>query len=599
MGKQRFLYLTEHFLEPLLVVSGIVLYLLFSFWHSQLLSLLVIFTAITLGSYRLLQETVESLLKKQYALDYIAILAILVAVLTKEYLVAAIIALMVSTGRTLEEFGANQARRSLRGLAERIPQEVTVLLKDNKQKSLHISRVAKAITLVVRKGEVVGLDGLLLSEIGFLDESSLTGEVYTVEKVKGDIVRSGTVNKGETIFLQVTKTEKDSTYKKIVELVRKAEAEKAPLIRLADKYSTIFTLVTFLIAAFAYFYLGGLKGVLAVLVVATPCPLIIATPIALLGGVSASAKRKIIVKRLSVLEVLARVNTLVFDKTGTITLGKPKVVTFQVLNSQESAQKLLAVAEALERNSLHPVAKAIVDYCLAQKITHQNAQNIKETLGSGITGFVGGRSFSLNKLPADESGQMTVGLYEGQKLLAVFVLDDVIKNSSANILADLTHKGYRAYIFTGDKRKSAERILAKLKTNISLKADLSPEDKEKGIRTLQEKGNVVAMVGDGINDAPSLARSDVGMVFATNEQTAASEAADIVLLGSDFKMPYEAITIGKKAVTIALQSIRFGIGLSILAMVLASVGLIPPLVGAGIQEVLDVAVILNALRASR
>jgi P-type E1-E2 ATPase len=309
-------------------LAGILLYLVLLFFKEPTLALLVILLSIAIGSIDLIKETVASLLKRQYALDYIAILAVLVAVATQEYLVGAVIALMLSSGRTLEEYGVSQARKSLTSLVNRIPDEVLLSQNGQAGDKVKIASVKIGQSILIRKGEVVPLDGTLESSEALLDESSLTGEPYMGEKQRGDLIRSGTVNQGDLITISVTNEEKDSTYKKIISMVEKAEGEKPPLVRLADKYSTIFTLVTFVIAGFAYVSGGGsIERILAVLVVATPCPLILATPIALMGGVNRAAKRRIIIKQFAALETLSRVNSLVFDKTGTITLGKPVLET--------------------------------------------------------------------------------------------------------------------------------------------------------------------------------------------------------------------------------------------------------------------------------
>lgn len=555
--------------------------------------------SIILGSYKLIIDALQSMKKGRFALDYIAILAILVSVLTGQYLVAAVIALMLSSGQTLEEYGVSQAKRNLSKLVDRIPNEVT--LSNNQGavlEKIKISQVEIGQKILVRKGEVISLDGKLTSKSAFIDESSLTGEPYTVEMVEGDLIRSGTVNVGGPIVVEVTKVGKDSTYAKIINLVKSAQEEKSPMVRLAERYSAIFTLITLAIAAFAYFYSNGnFMSVLAVLVIATPCPLILATPVALIGGVNAAAKRNIIVKKLANIEILAKVSALIFDKTGTITIGVPALVKMEVISKEHEKLGLLQIAESIERNSLHPLAKAVVKYASTQKITRMHASNIEEKVGSGISGKVLGKTYSLTKLENPEG--MEIGLFEGKALLAVFKFEDQIKPDSKAVVRDLGKIGIRMFVFTGDKLEAAKRVVSKLGSTIVIKAECTPEDKQKGVEELKKQGFTTAMVGDGINDAPALALADVGMVFSNEEQTAASEAADVVILGNDFASVYHSIGIAKNTIKIALQSILFGIGLSIAGMVFASLGYIPPLWGAGLQEVIDVAVIINALRSSK
>ncbi|MDP2586025.1 MAG: heavy metal translocating P-type ATPase, partial [Candidatus Levybacteria bacterium] len=510
--------------------------------------------------------------------------------------VAAIIALMIASGRTLEEYGASQAKNSLTKLIDRIPNTVSIWKNGEVIGKEAISKVKIGQEILIRRGEVIGLDGVLISQTGLTDESSLTGEPYAIDKLQGDTIRSGTINIGNPIVLKATKEASDSTYRKIIDMVKRAQGEKAPLVRLADRYSVFFTFLTLGIAGFAYFYSGDVNSVLAVLVIATPCPLILATPIALMGGINAAAKKRIIIKKLSNIEVLSRIKAVIFDKTGTITLGKPKVVSFKILNKNYEEKKLLAISEALERNSLHPLAKTIVNFAKEKKSPIFHAEKVKEIIGSGIEGLINGKKYSLTKLK--EEG-MAIGIYEGSALLAIFRFEDEIKKESKTILSFLKNLGLELFIFTGDKKASAEKIAKEIGGNITVQAECSPEDKKNGIEALKKEGKTTAMIGDGINDAPALAFADVGMVFANDEQTAASEAADIVFLGGDFSLVLESFKIAKKTIGIALESIRWGIGLSIVGMIFASFGLIPPIVGAFLQEAIDVAVILNALRASR
>ena len=359
--------LLNTFRVPAIVIVAIVVYLLLLLLKLNMIAAVVAIFATLLGSYRLFYETASSILKKNFALDYIAILAIIVALATQEYLVAAILALMIASGRTLEDYGVSQAKKSLTKLSERIPNEVFLWTNGRIGQKTKIEKVKIDQQILIRKGEVIGLDGTLVSDSGLTDESSLTGEPYTIEKIKGDVIRSGTINIGQPIIVKVTKESGNSTYNKIVTMVKNAQDEKSPFVRLADSYSGVFTIVTLLITGFAYYSSGfDLTRALAVLAIATPCPLIIATPIALLGGVNASSKKHIIVKKLAALEVLARAQALIFDKTGTITLGRPKVAEFNNLSKNYSDKEIWAISKSIERNSLHPLAKAIVEF--AKKI---------------------------------------------------------------------------------------------------------------------------------------------------------------------------------------------------------------------------------------
>jgi heavy metal translocating P-type ATPase len=589
--------LLNTFRIPAIVLIGIVLYIILIIFKLETPAAMVGLFVTLLGSYRLFYETAVSILKKQFALDYIAILAILVSLVTQEYLVAAILALMISSGRTLEDYGVSQAKKSLTKLADRIPNEIFLWKNGKIGEKVKIDKVKKGDEVVVRKGEVIGLDGILISKDGLTDESSLTGEPYTIEKIEGDPIRSGTINVGDLIVVKVIKEQKDSTYNKIVAMVKNAQDEKSPMVRMADKYSGVFTIVTLAITGFSYAYSGfDLTRALAVLAIATPCPLIIATPIALLGGVNASSKKNIIVKKLASLEVLSRAQALIFDKTGTITLGKPLVVEFKNQSKYEDLD-LLAISEGIERNSLHPLAKAIVEYAKLNKAKIIHADNIAEKIGQGILGTVEGITYKLAKMESKEG--MTIGIYEKNSLLAYFRFEDEIKKESKAIIQTLKNKGFELFIFTGDKKEAAEKLVKNLGLEVTIKAECTPEDKQKGIEELKKQGKITAMVGDGINDAPALALADVGMVFSNEEQTAASEAADLVFLGGNFSLVVDSLNIAKRTIYIAKQSIFVGIGISIVGMVFASLGFITPIAGAFLQEAIDVAVIINALRASR
>lgn len=593
--KNKILYYIRSFKIPFLVLVGMLVYFTFAVLRLDYLLFLVAFITIIVGSYKLVLETLEDIRNGKFGLDYIAIIALAVSLVTGELVVGLILSLMIASGRNLEEYGAKMAKRSLTELSERIPHDVTVE-RDSQSYKKAVKDIGIGETLLIRKGEVVPLDGEIVSEEGLFDEQSLTGEAFPVTKLHGDYVRSGIINVGTIVRVKVLKEEKDSSYSKIIKIVERAQSAKAPLVRLADKYSIYFTIVTFTIAAFSFMLHGTLESILAVLVVATPCPLILATPIALLGGMNAQAKRRIIIKQLSSLEALARVDTVVFDKTGTITLGKPKVIDVILEKKDIEKSEVLSIAAAIERNSLHPLAGAIVEFGKNEK--RAQATKVEETVGKGIKGIVDGMEYILKKTDSSQ-GAMEIGLFKDGQLLAVFLFEDEIKPESKNIIQKLVNMHMDLQIFTGDKIEAAQKIVQNLGIDIKVRAGLTPEDKQKGIEELKRANKIVAMVGDGINDAPALALSDVGLVFANEEKTAASEAADIVLMGGNFTSVFYAILSSKRTIRIAKQSIVAGIGMSVVCMIFASVGLIPPILGAVIQEAIDVAVILNALRSSK
>lgn len=598
MDTKSVTYWVREFWVPSVILLGIFLYLGLSFSQQTTLSIYVGWFFTLLGSFQLFQESFYSILKKHFALDYIAILAITISLFTGEYLVALILALMIASGHNLESYAAKKARESLTKLTERIPDKVILWEKDHPGLESRVKEIKKGVEIFIKKGEVIPLDGNLLSPSAFLDESSLTGESQFAEKIEGDKVFSGTINMGSPIAIKITKTEENSTYNKIIELVKRAQEEKSPLVRLANKYSGYFTVITLTIAGFALVISDfNLTRVLAVLVIATPCPLIIATPVALLGGVNAAAKRRIIVKRLASIELLSRINMLVFDKTGTITIGKPKLKNLQIVSKGLDQKRVLAIAAAIERNSLHPLAKAVVNFAKNAKAKTLHAKDIEEIVGRGISGVVEGEKYTLAKLEQDQG--MSIALSSKGKDLAVFEFEDEIKKDSLNVIRYFNNQRIDLLILTGDKKEEAEKLVQKLGGGLDFKAEYKPEDKLAEVNKLKGQGKVIAMVGDGINDAPALAAADVGIVFSNEEQTAASEAADVVLLGGEFSSIGTTYSIAKKTIKIAMQSILGGIGLSLVGMVFAAFGFIPPILGAGLQEVIDVAVIINAIRASR
>ncbi len=593
---QKLFSIIKEFKIPVIILLGIVVFLFLNLSKEVWLAAISAWIVSIFGSYKLFSETITSLLKKQFALDYIAILAIILSLVTGQYLVALILSLMIASGRNLEDYATNQAKKTLTGLVERIPGKLTLWNKDHPGEEIRLRDARVGQEIFIKKGEVIALDGVLLSPGGILDEASLTGEAQFVEKVSGDQVFSGTINMGNPIALKITKSEENSTYNKIIELIKSAQEEKSPMVRLADRYSTYFTLITLAIAVGSYFYSHfDLMRTLAVLAIATPCPLIIATPIALLGGVNSAAKKRIIIKRLASLEALSRVSVLLFDKTGTITIGKPKLIRVRVL-STISEKEVLGIAESIERSSLHPLAKAVVSFARFKgaRITH--AKNIEETIGMGISGEVEGKKYLLSKLK--EQG-MAIKLSLKGETLAIFEFEDEIKKDSKEVIGFFKKLGMQLLILTGDKKEAGEKLVQILGQEVEVKAELNPEQKLAEVNRLKSEGKIIAMVGDGINDAPALAASDVGIVFSNEEQTAASEAADIVFLGGQFSSIPVSYKIANQTIKIAKQSIIGGIALSILGMIFAFVGLVPPVIGAGLQEMIDVVVIINALRASK
>ncbi len=552
---------------------------------------------IVIGGLPLLRDTIKAIREGRYALDYLALLAIAAAIAAVEFQVGAVIALMLASGRALEDYGVRRARRSLSLLADRIPRTALVE-RDGQSIECIVDDIDVGAQVLVRHGEVLPLDGVLVTERALVDESSLTGEPYLLDKVRGDPVRSGTVNRGESLRLTVTRPARDSTYRRILALVEAAQEGGAPMVRLADRYSVVFSVAAISIAAAASFASGSIERALAVLVVATPCPLILAVPIALMGGVNRSARQKIIVKRMAALEVLARVSSLILDKTGTITVGQPELVRIESDPvGSYSPDRALAFAAAVERHSLHPIAKAVVEASQQHGLDALPVDAVTETPGQGVEAEVAGHYVRLVGAPA-AYGEMRVLCEIDGTPAATFILEDRVKANARAILQRILHLGVELAIATGDRRVAAERVVSQLGLPLQIEAECTPEAKLIAIRARQKIGQVVGMVGDGINDAPALAQADVGLVFTNEARTASSEAADIALLGGELDQVWQALRIARDTVRVATQGTLIGIGLSVLAMLVAAFGFLPPLVGAFLQEGIDVLVIANALRAT-
>jgi heavy metal translocating P-type ATPase len=586
------------FIIPALVIVGLASYgVAVALKSPEYLTTALILVTIGVGSAELLQETIASLRRGQFILDYIALSAIILGIVTREFFVAGIIVLMLSGGTTLEHYATLRAKRSLSALKSRLPNHVLKLNQDGSEMTIALDQAQVGDRIRVRTGEVIPLDGNLVDLSASIDESSLTGEPYTVEKRQGSILKSGTVNVGNAFIFSVTTVDQDSTYRKILKLVEAAEYEKSPLIRLANQYSTIFTIATLVIALGGLALSGSLDRVLAVLVLATPCPLILATPIALLGGVNAAARRQVVVKHVESLEALSRAQVLVFDKTGTLTLGKPVLTEITILKARYPKRDLLAMARALEQNSLHPVAQVLVEAANKEGVHLLSASEVEEVPGTGISGVVLGKSITLTGAAAERG--MAVAFKEEGEPLAIFHLRDALKADTQTVLGELRQLGFSLTMCTGDSQLVAEEIAQELGGGIEVQARCSPEDKKNDIARFKEDKKIVVMIGDGINDAPALALADVGIVFSHAEQTAASEAADVVFLGGNLQALLDIIRIAKRTIMVAKRGIAVGIGLSLVGMIFAMLGYIPPVVGALLQEVIDIAVIIYALKASK
>jgi len=556
---------------------------------------------------------VQALHRGKAGVDIIALLAMAGSLALGQYLAGAVIALMLAGGQALELFADSRARKELSALLERTPR-TTHRYDGDSLVSIGIEEVRFGDLLLVKPGEVVPVDGVVVGSSAVLDEAALTGEALPVEHSEGEQVRSGAVNAARKPFkLRAITTAKDSTYAGIVRLVEQAQASRAPLIRLADRYAMIFLPVTLAVASLAWLASGDPVRALAVLVVATPCPLILAAPAAIVSGISRAARRGIIIKGGGALETLARGEILVLDKTGTVTGGSPVLADVESFK-QFSADELLQLAASLDQVSPHVLAGPILNAARERKLGLSFPTDVHEQFGAGIRGKVNGHSVALGRSdwilqgrarPPELRRLRRRALLEGSSSVTVavdgeiagaLILEDPIRPDAPLTLRSLRQAGFKKILLlTGDNEDIAKVVGTVLGVNRVL-ADCSPSEKLQAVREARAEG-VTLMVGDGINDAPSLAAADVGVALGVRGATASSEAADVVLVPDRLDRLVEGVQIARRSRVIAIQSIVAGMGLSVAAMGIAAYGLLPPIAGALAQEAIDVLVILNALRA--
>jgi heavy metal translocating P-type ATPase len=556
-------------------------------------------------------DVIRSISRREAGVDLIAILAILGCLGLHEYAAGAVIAVMLASGQALEDYADRRAHRELSDLLARAPRQVH-RYEDGELQTREIDDVVLGDRLFVKSGEVVPVDGVLEGD-AVLDESALSGESRPVERPRGDLVRSGAVNAGQAFDLHATATAADSTYAGIVRLVEAAEAERAPAVRLADRYALWFIPITLVIAGAAWIASGDPVRALSVLVVATPCPLILAVPIAIVAGISRAAKRGIIVKGGGALETVARSTILLFDKTGTLTSGVPRVADVEAF-ATVGPDELLRLAASLDQVSPHVLATAIVRAAREREGELSFPQEVDERYGSGVSGLVDGHRVVLGQasfvsgaapLPPrardvrrrtmlDGSSCVFIGV-DGE-VAGALVIDDPIRPDTPRVIRSLRRAGIeRVVMVTGDHPDVAESVGAALGVDRIL-SERDPAEKVASVEAERGDG-VVMMVGDGLNDAPALAAADVGVAMGARGATASSEAADVVLTVDRLDRLVDAMTIAKRSRTIAIQSVLLGMGLAFCLMGLGAFGLFTPAVGALFQEAVDVASILNALRA--
>ncbi|WP_130177769.1 heavy metal translocating P-type ATPase [Cryobacterium sp. SO1] len=550
---------------------------------------------------------VKRMRQGSFGVDLLAILAIIATILVGEYVATLLIVLMLSGGAALEDYAAGRAQRELNALLDRVPQ-IAHLLRDGSSdvEDVPATLVQIGDVLLVRPAEIVPVDAELVSASAAFDESSLTGESLPVERRTGDRVLSGSINGQAAATVRATALAADSQYQQIVALVAEAAASKAPVVRLADRYAVPFTAVALLIGGIAWMVSGDPVRFAEVLVVATPCPLLLAAPVAFMGGMSRAARNGIIVKGGGVLEKLARARTVVFDKTGTLTYGAPTIARVAP-EAPFSADELLTLAASAEQYSSHVLAASVIAAAENRDLTLLRTDSATEVPAHGVTARFGDREVIVGKLsfvvehaadayPADlAGGELAIYLAVNGRFAGCIVASDQVRDNARATVQALDKLGvHESVMLTGDARPTANHIARQVGIT-RVRADCLPADKVDAVRAIRERP--VIMVGDGVNDAPVLAVADVGIAMGAKGSTAASESADAVILLDDLSRAARAVGIGRDTVRIALQSIWLGIALSIGLMIVAAFGLIPATVGALLQELVDLATILNALRA--
>lgn len=543
----------------------------------------------------------------RYGIDILAATAIVTSVILGQYWAAIVVVVMLTGGESLEDYAGHRARRELDALLKRAPQKARVLRK-GKVSEVPAAELHTGDKIIIKAGEMVPADAVITEGSAAFDESSLTGESLPQDRRPGDQLLSGSINLDGAVTAKTIATAENSQYQQIIRLVQGAAASRAPFVRLADRYSLPFTFLSFAIASSVWAMSGQAIRFLEVIVVATPCPLLLAAPIALISGMSRASRHGIIVRNGAALEKLAEVKTMAFDKTGTLTTGRLKVAAISVFGGY-SKESVLALAAGLEQNSNHVLATAIVDAASEKGIKAVKVKRVRELAGRGLLATVKGREvmagrFSLMveqdiKLPARfkqaSVKQTAVYVAENGELIGIIMLGDTLRPESKTVIDRLKELGIKEFMMvTGDNAVAAEEVAKQLGISRT-HADALPADK---LRVLDEtKRRPLAFVGDGVNDAPILTAADLGIAMGARGSAAASESADIVIMQDSLEQVASATAIAKRTFRIARQSILIGIGLSVVLMAIFATGKFPPLAGAIIQEVVDVVVIVNALRA--
>jgi len=587
-----------------LVAIALHVVLRYAFLFPAFASNLPLFAALVLGGVPLVWELFQKLLRREFGSDLLAGISILTAIALREYLVAAIVVLMLSGGEALEAFATARASSVLDALARRVPsvahRRETAGLVDIKLADV---RIGDELTLLPH--EICPVDGTVLEGHGVMDEAYLTGEPYEISKTPGSAVISGAINGEKMLVIRAEKLAEDSRYARIMKVMQQTEQQRPKLRRLGDQLGAWYTPIALGVAAAAALFSGQADRFLAVVVIATPCPLLLAIPTAIIGAISLAARRAIIIKNPAVLEQIERCQTLIFDKTGTLTYGRPTLTSIICAEGFDRIE-VLQLAASLERYSKHPLASAIIHQAKQENIAVLPAEHINERPGEGLHGSINGHLVQITgrkkvdtlklPLPPLESGLECLVFVQGHYAAAIR-FHDAPRKDSASFIGHLRPKhGVAKVMLVSGDRESEVKYLAESVGITEVHAGKSPEEKVAIVRDETAKARTL-FVGDGINDAPALMAATVGVAFGSQNDIT-TEAADAVVLETALEKIDELMHIGRRLRRIALQSALGGMAASILGMIAAALGYLPPIWGAVGQELIDLLAVLNAVRVA-
>lgn len=567
-----------------------------------------LFAALVFGGIPLVFDLAKNIVRFEFSSDLLAGISIVTAVLLGEYLAGTLVVLMLSGGETLEAYAVRNASYVLQALAKRMPSKAH-LKREDEVRDIQLEEVVLGDLLVVFPHEICPVDGTVVDGHGSMDESYLTGEPYVLSKAPGSAVLSGAINGETALIIKTDKLPVDSRYAKIMQVMRESEQQRPHIRRLADQLGAVYTPVAVAIAILAWIFSGNPVLFLAVLVVATPCPLLIAIPVSIIGSISLAARRGIIIKNPAILEKIETCRIAMFDKTGTLTYGQPKLTNLSIENGFDR-NEVLALVASLERYSRHPLASAIIEAARHENLELPEAGKVSERPGEGLRGVVNGKSVTITsrkKLTADQpdlvdkmppfAGGMECMILVNDRYAGTFQFRDEPRTEGSPFIGHLTklHRFERVLLISGDRESEAQYLADKVGIK-EVYAGQSPEEKLELVRKETAKTNTI-FLGDGINDAPALTAATVGIAFGQASDII-TEAAGAVILDSSLQRVDELMHIGRRMRTIALQSAIGGMALSVIGMIFASFGMLPPVAGAVAQEVIDVLAVANALRVA-